>query len=105
MGFASSLAETALQWAREHNLKVDIICTGAAICSEAPGARRSCIVQILYFIDVLNRLLTKIASSGPQIGARYVSTKELSLTDVSAKQGPCDFILEGTGYSSLVLKP
>ncbi len=26
MGLASSLAETALQWARENNLKVDIIC-------------------------------------------------------------------------------
>jgi len=26
MGLASSLAETALQWARENKLKVDIIC-------------------------------------------------------------------------------
>jgi uncharacterized protein len=26
MGLASSLAQTALNWAREHNLKVDIIC-------------------------------------------------------------------------------
>ena len=26
MGFASSLAETALHWAREHNLKVDLVC-------------------------------------------------------------------------------
>src|SRR5437867_13441412 len=26
MGLASSLAETALDWARENNLKVDIIC-------------------------------------------------------------------------------
>lgn len=26
MGLASSLAETALHWAREHNLKVDVIC-------------------------------------------------------------------------------
>jgi predicted GNAT family acetyltransferase len=26
MGLASSLAETALNWARENNLKVDIIC-------------------------------------------------------------------------------
>jgi predicted GNAT family acetyltransferase len=26
MGLASSLAETALQWAREHNVRVDIIC-------------------------------------------------------------------------------
>jgi predicted GNAT family acetyltransferase len=26
MGLASSLAETALQWAREHKLKVDVIC-------------------------------------------------------------------------------
>jgi uncharacterized protein len=26
MGLASSLAETALRWAREKNLKVDIIC-------------------------------------------------------------------------------
>jgi|SRR5687767_11986884 predicted GNAT family acetyltransferase len=26
MGLASSLAETALQWARDKNLKVDIVC-------------------------------------------------------------------------------
>jgi len=26
MNLASSLAETALNWAREHNLKVDIVC-------------------------------------------------------------------------------
>jgi len=26
MSLASSLAETALQWAREHNLTVDVIC-------------------------------------------------------------------------------
>jgi hypothetical protein len=30
MGLASSLAETALQWARENNFKVDIICPVAA---------------------------------------------------------------------------
>jgi predicted GNAT family acetyltransferase len=29
MGFASALAETALRWAREHNLKVDIVCPTA----------------------------------------------------------------------------
>jgi uncharacterized protein len=27
MGLASSLAESALDWAREHNLKVDVICS------------------------------------------------------------------------------
>jgi hypothetical protein len=26
MGLAPALAETALRWAREHNLKVDIVC-------------------------------------------------------------------------------
>jgi predicted GNAT family acetyltransferase len=26
MGLASALAESALRWAREHNLKVDIVC-------------------------------------------------------------------------------
>jgi predicted GNAT family acetyltransferase len=26
LGLASSLAETALRWARDHNLKVDIVC-------------------------------------------------------------------------------
>jgi uncharacterized protein len=29
MGLAASLAETALRWAREHNLKVDIVCPTA----------------------------------------------------------------------------
>ena len=39
-----------------------------------------------------------------EIGARYVSTKELSLTGASAKYGPFDLILEGTGYSPLVFE-
>lgn len=26
LGLASSLAETALQWAREHHVKVDVVC-------------------------------------------------------------------------------
>jgi threonine dehydrogenase-like Zn-dependent dehydrogenase len=39
-----------------------------------------------------------------EIGARYVNTKELSLTDASAKYGPFDLILEGTGYSPLVFE-
>jgi len=39
-----------------------------------------------------------------ELGARYVSTKELSLTDASAKFGPFDLILEGTGYSPLVFE-
>jgi predicted GNAT family acetyltransferase len=26
LGLASTLAETALEWAREHNLKVDLVC-------------------------------------------------------------------------------
>jgi len=39
-----------------------------------------------------------------ELGARYVSTKELSLTDASAKYGPFDLILEGTGYSPLVFE-
>lgn len=37
-----------------------------------------------------------------ELGSRYVSTKEMSLTDASAKYGPFDLILEGTGYSPLV---
>jgi glucose 1-dehydrogenase len=39
-----------------------------------------------------------------ELGARYVSTKELSLTDASAKHGPFDLIFEGTGYSPLVFE-
>src|SRR6516164_3142011 len=39
-----------------------------------------------------------------ELGARYVSTKELALTDASAKYGPFDLILEGTGYSPLVFE-
>jgi predicted GNAT family acetyltransferase len=30
MGLASSLAETALRWARENNFKVDVICPSVA---------------------------------------------------------------------------
>jgi threonine dehydrogenase-like Zn-dependent dehydrogenase len=39
-----------------------------------------------------------------ELGACYVSTKETSLTDASAKYGPFDLILEGTGYSPLVFE-
>jgi len=39
-----------------------------------------------------------------ELGARYISTKELSLTDASARYGPFDLILEGTGYSPLVFE-
>lgn len=39
-----------------------------------------------------------------ELGARYISTKELSLTDASSKYGPFDLILEGTGYSPLAFE-
>ncbi len=39
-----------------------------------------------------------------QIGVSYVSTKTMSLKEASAKYGPFDFILEGTGYSPLVFE-
>jgi glucose 1-dehydrogenase len=39
-----------------------------------------------------------------ELGVRYVSTEETSLTDASAKYGPFDLILEGTGYSPLVFE-
>jgi threonine dehydrogenase-like Zn-dependent dehydrogenase len=39
-----------------------------------------------------------------ELGARYISTKQVSLTDASAKHGPFDLILEGTGYSPLVFE-
>jgi len=39
-----------------------------------------------------------------ELGARYISTKQMSLTDASAKFGSFDLILEGTGYSPLVFE-
>ena len=39
-----------------------------------------------------------------ELGARYISTKLMSLTEASAKHGPFDLILEGTGYSPLVFE-
>lgn len=39
-----------------------------------------------------------------ELGARYVSTREMSLTDASAKHGPFDLIFEGTGFSPLVFE-
>src|SRR6516225_2201687 len=39
-----------------------------------------------------------------ELGARYISTKEMSLTQASTKYGPFDLILEGTGYSPLVFE-
>ena len=39
-----------------------------------------------------------------EVGVRYCSTKSTSLKDASAKYGPFDFILEGTGFSPLVFE-
>jgi len=39
-----------------------------------------------------------------EIGARYVSTQDLPLTQASAQYGPFDLILEGTGFSPLVFE-
>jgi glucose 1-dehydrogenase len=39
-----------------------------------------------------------------EIGARYVSTQDLSVKQASEKYGPFDLILEGTGVSSLVFE-
>lgn len=39
-----------------------------------------------------------------ELGARYISTKDISLTEASATYGPFDLILEGTGYSPLVFE-
>jgi len=39
-----------------------------------------------------------------EIGARYVSTKQQSLTDAAPEHGPFDLIFECTGYSPLVFE-
>jgi threonine dehydrogenase-like Zn-dependent dehydrogenase len=39
-----------------------------------------------------------------ELGATYVSTKEISLSEASKKYGPFDIIVEGTGYSPLVFE-
>ena len=39
-----------------------------------------------------------------QIGARYVSTQDLTLTQASDQFGPFDLMLEGTGFSPLVFE-
>ena len=39
-----------------------------------------------------------------KIGARYVSTQDVTLTNASAEYGPFDLILEGTGFSPLVFE-
>jgi len=39
-----------------------------------------------------------------EIGVRYLSTQETSLTQASSEYGPFDFILEGTGFSALVFE-
>ncbi|MGQ4808091.1 L-threonine 3-dehydrogenase [Candidatus Entotheonellaceae bacterium PAL068K] len=38
------------------------------------------------------------------IGARYVSTQDVTLTQASAQYGPFDLMLEGTGFSPLVFE-
>jgi threonine dehydrogenase-like Zn-dependent dehydrogenase len=38
------------------------------------------------------------------IGARYISTQDESLSQASARYGPFDYIMEGTGFSPLVFE-
>jgi threonine dehydrogenase-like Zn-dependent dehydrogenase len=44
------------------------------------------------------------ASLMEEIGARYVSTRELSVTSATEEYGPFDLIFEATGYSPLVFE-
>ena len=39
-----------------------------------------------------------------EIGVRYRSTRQISLSEVAATDGPFDFILEGTGFTPLVFE-
>jgi len=43
-GIASTLAQTALDWAREHHMKVDVVCPSVASCLET---HRDCSYLIL----------------------------------------------------------
>jgi len=82
MGLASSLAENALDWAREHNLKVDIVCsTVREYVATHPGT------QILSCIDVMTLrakkqmelalrvpLLSKLAPGRKTSGSAHLSS-------------------------------
>ena len=80
----------------------------AAVLGAGPLGLLSTLVLRLRGLDVttFSNTMPPLLNSRllEELDARYISTKEISLTDASAKYGPFDLIVEGTGYSPLVFE-
>src|SRR6516225_3601492 len=80
----------------------------AAVLGAGPLGLLSTLVLRLRGLDVttFRNTMPPLLNSRllEELDARYISTKEISLTDASAKYGPFDLIVEGTGYSPLVFE-
>lgn len=59
-----------------------------------------------YDVSVFARTPKPLRSAGliEEIGARYISTREMSVADASTQYGPFDLIIEATGASSVVFE-
>ena len=105
----SSVAEKAIHQAYEiqRRLRVWHPRRAAVLGTGTLGLLASLFLR-LRGLDVVAMGRTKPPSlnSGllQEIGVRYLSTQETSLTQAASEYGPFDFILEGTGFSGLVFE-
>ena len=105
----TSIAEKAISQAYEIQRRLHIWKPRrAAVLGAGPLGLLACLLLRLRGLDVVAMGLIRPPYLNSyllgQIGVRYLSTKEQSLTHASATHGPFDFILEGTGFSPLVFE-
>jgi threonine dehydrogenase-like Zn-dependent dehydrogenase len=105
----TSIAEKAINQAYEIQRRLRIWAPRrAAVLGTGPLGLLACLLLRLRGLEVVTLGLTRPpylnADLVEAIGARYISTQDESLSQVSARYGPFDYILEGTGYSPLVFE-
>src|SRR3974377_1679792 len=101
-----SVAQKAIEQAYriQQRLRVWKPIRAAVLCASTLGLLATLVLR-LRGLDVTtfgNTMPPTLNSSLiEELGARYISTKQKTLTDASTKHGPFDLILEGRGYSPL----
>jgi glucose 1-dehydrogenase len=105
----TSIAEKAINQAYEIQRRLRIWTPRrAAVLGTGPLGLLACLLLRLRGLEVVALGLTRPpylnAELVGEIGARYISTQDESLTQASARYGPFDYILEGTGFSPLVFE-
>lgn len=105
----TSIAEKAISQAYEIQRRLRIWKPRrAAVLGAGPLGLLACLLLRLRGLEVVALGLTRPpylnAELLGQIGVRYLSTKDESLTRASEAHGPFDYILEATGFSPLAFE-